>query len=329
MLISSEGAMNDFYDTPFAAGHLHVFLGATHGRNERKTWAVIALCSVMMITEIAGGALFGSLALVADGLHMSTHAGAMLIAALAYTYARKHAHDPRFVFGTGKLGDLAGFSSALILALVALLIAYEAVTRLLFPQPIRFAEAIPIAALGLMVNVTSAWLLRDDGHHAHEHDHEQHGVDGRDHNIRAAYIHVLADAVVSVLAIIGLLLARKFGWLWMDPLAGTGGALVISNWAYGLLRATGANLVDIRDDDVLSDKIKAAVATAGDRLADLHVWRLGPGHCGVLVSVITLQPQRSPMFYHELLRQIQGLSHLTVEVNPQSARNKPDCALRV
>src|SRR6202045_3184196 len=159
-------------------GHAHVFLGTGHEKNERKTWAVIVLCAAMMVVEIVGGSLYGSLALVADGLHMSTHAGAMLIAALAYTYARRHAHDARFVFGTGKLGDLAGFSSAIVLAMIAALIGYEAIVRFLSPIPIRFAEAIPIAVVGLMVNIVSAWLLSGGEHHGHSHgvDHS-HGHD--------------------------------------------------------------------------------------------------------------------------------------------------------
>src|SRR5476649_2947507 len=171
--------MNELYDAPFSAGHDHVFLGAGHESNERKTWAVIVICGLMMVAEIAGGSLFGSLALVADGLHMSTHAGAMLIAALAYTYARKHANDRRFVFGTGKLGDLAGFPSALILSMIALLIGYEAILRLLSPVPIHFNEAIPIAVVGLLVNVVSAWLLSGGDHHGHSHGHS-HGHDHSD-----------------------------------------------------------------------------------------------------------------------------------------------------
>src|SRR5580658_9581573 len=163
--------MRDFKDAAFGAGHDHIFLGAGHEKNERKTWAVIALCSAMMLIEIVGGSMFGSLALIADGLHMSTHAGAMLIAALAYTYARRHATDTRFVFGTGKLGDLAGFSSAIVLAMVALLIGYEAVSRFLSPVPIHFREAIPIAVVGLFVNIVSAWLLSGGDHHGHGHGH--------------------------------------------------------------------------------------------------------------------------------------------------------------
>ena len=342
--------MSDFYDHPFASYNDHVFLGASHGSNERKTWAVIVLCGLMMVAEIAGGSLFGSLALIADGLHMSTHAGAMLIAAMAYTYARKHARDPRFVFGTGKLGDLAGFTSAIILGMIAILIGYEAIDRLFHPEPIDFAEAIPIAAVGLLVNIVSAWLLagdhdghghhhghghshapasahdhahHDHDHHDHDHDHDHghaehahdHGADGRDLNMRAAYIHVVADAAVSVLVIIGLLLARYLGWMWMDPLAGIIGALVIANWSYVLIKAAGAVLMDVRPDDAVAQKVKTAVEGAGDRLIDLHIWRLGPGHLGAVLSVMSSRPERGPAFYHQLLGECKSFSHVTVEVN--------------
>lgn len=338
--------MSDFYEHPFASYNDHVFLGAAHGANERKTWAVIVLCTVMMIAEIAGGSIFGSLALIADGLHMSTHAGAMLIAAMAYTYARKHARDPRFVFGTGKLGDLAGFTSAIILGVIAILIAYEAVDRLINPVGIDFAQAIPIAGLGLLVNIVSAWMLagdhdghghhhhghaHDHGHdhdhdhdhgHSHAHDHEHHdshahdqGHDHRDHNMRAAYFHVVADAAVSVLVIVGLLLARYLGWTWMDPAAGIVGALVIANWSYVLIKAAGSVLMDVRPDDAVAQKVRQSVERAGDRLIDLHIWRLGPGHLGAVVSVMSSHPDRTPAFYHQLLGECKTFSHVTVEVN--------------
>src|ERR1051326_900333 len=261
-----------------AHGHSHVFLGADHERNERKTWGVIALCSAMMMIEIGGGAFFGSLALVADGLHMSTHATALAIAALAYTYARRRAADPRFTFGTGKFGDLAGFTSAIILAMIALLIGYEAVSRLLAPIHIDFDQAIPIAVLGLLVNIASAWLLRGGhrhghGHaHSHDHDHDHHdhdhdhphphrhqdqgtaGAAVRDNNMRAAFLHVAADAAVSVLAIVGLSMGKFFGWVWMDPVMGIVGALVIGNWSYGLVRDTGSILLDMSTDQKIADR---------------------------------------------------------------------------
>jgi cation diffusion facilitator family transporter len=277
----------------------------------------------MMLIEISGGIAFGSLALVADGLHMSTHAIAMLIAALAYTFARKHAADGRFSFGTGKVGDLAGFSSAIVLALIALLIGYEAVVRFLAPVPISFREAIPIAYLGLIVNVVSAWLLSggDDHHHGHDHDHDhdhahEHGHgDGahRDHNLRAAFIHVAADAAVSVLAILGLTAARFLGWVWMDPLMGIVGAVVISAWAYALVRDTGRILLDMTPDTAMLARIRRRVEADGDRVADLHLWRLGPGHLGAIVSIVT-QRSRDSSFYRSQLECFPTLSHVTVEV---------------
>ena len=324
---------------PGAPAHAHRFLGKDHARNERRTWAVIVLTTAMMGVEIAGGAAFGSLALIADGLHMSTHAGAMLLAALAFTYARRHAEDPRFSFGTGKLGDLAGYSSAIVLAMIALLIGYEAVNRLLAPVPIHFAEAMAIAALGLGVNVASAWLLGADHaghHHDHHHDHDHahdnaHGQDHehdpdhghdhreasarthRDHAMRSAFVHVLADAAVSVLVILGLGLAWGFGWTWMDPLAGIVGALVIANWSLGLLRDTGAILLDMTADLALAASMRRAVEAAGDEVRDLHLWRVGPGHLAAILSVATAREDAAG-FYHARLAALPGLSHLTVEV---------------
>jgi cation diffusion facilitator family transporter len=326
--------------------HSHVFLGDDHDRAERRTWAVIILCTIMMIAEIVGGALFGSLALIADGLHMSTHAGALLLAALAYTFARKYAADPDFTFGTGKFGDLAGYSSAIVLAMIAILIGYEAVSRFLNPVPIAFNEAIPIAVLGLAVNIVSAWLLAGSHHHGHghahghdhshahvhdhshhdhehddhepdeDHDHTQNHVDERHHrdnNMRAAVIHVAADAAVSVLVIVGLLLARAFGWLWMDPLAGLLGALVIASWSIGLVRDTGAILLDRMPDRAMAEKLRATIESEGDRVTDLHLWRLGPGHLGAIVSIATSQA-REAAHYRQRLAHFSDLSHITVEV---------------
>ncbi len=402
------------------AAHAHVFLGAAHAESERNVWAVIALTGAMMVVEIVGGAMFGSIALVADGFHMSTHAGALLLAALAYTLARRHSEDPRFTFGAGKFGDLAGFASAVVLAMIAALIAYESVGRLIAPRPISFAEAIPIAVLGLVVNALSAWLLSRGGHdhhHGHDHDHDHDDerrvveVDGalyalaidedgvpprwrvealdgaapeaasielrrpdgrretyalvardgalrssatiaephefvatlrvgagvaeaafvepdhghahdsvhRDNNLRAAVVHVMADAAVSILVIVGLLLARGFGWLWMDPLAGLVGAGVIVSWSIGLIRDAGAALLDMNPDARLTAALRAAIERDGDALVDLHLWRLGPGHLGAILAIESASG-RDLADYRRAAMQVRRFSHLTIEVErPKSA----------
>ena len=282
---------------------------------------MIALCSVMMLVEIVGGTLFGSLALVADGVHMASHAGAILIAALAYRFARRHASDRRFTFGTGKVGDLAGFSSAIVLAMIAIFVGYEAVVRLFQPVMIHFSEAIPIAVLGLGVNIASAWLLSSPEHahshaHGHDHEHDQRGPSSathRDHNFRSAFVHVVGDAAVSVLAILGLLSARFLGWVFMDPVMGLVGATVIAAWAYSLVRDTTRVLVDMTPDTVLEDQIRRHIEAAGDVVMDLHLWRLGPGHLGAIVSVSTAHG-RDCDFYRSQLKQFNSLSHVTVEV---------------
>jgi len=292
--------------------HNHVFLGTHHRRNERRTRIVIALCGAMMVAEIGGGILFRSMALVADGLHMSTHAAALLIAATAYAFARRRANDGRFTFGTGKFGDLAGFTSAIVLAMIALLIAWESVGRFINPLPIAFNEAIPIAALGLGVNLLSAWLLRDE----HDHDHQKYGHEhhhSRDLNLRAAYVHVLADAAVSILAVVGLVIAREVGWLWIDAVMGIIGAAVISNWALGLIRDAGSVLLDIRPDAELVRSVRECLERGSDRVADLHLWRVGPGHNAVVATIVSHEPQ-APNFYKGRLANFPGLSHVTIEV---------------
>lgn len=303
--------------------HEHVFLGEHHERNERKTWLVIALCGAMMIAEIVGGTIFGSMAVIADGLHMSTHAGALLIAALAYTYARRHARDQRFTFGTGKLGELAGYSSALILAMISLFIGYESVSRLFHPVVIHFDEALPIAGLGLIVNLLSAWLLRDERHdHVHERDghadiHEtspgKKHAHKHDVNMRAAFVHVTADAAISVLAILGLLAGRELGWRWMDPAMGIIGACVIANWSWGLLRTAGASLLDMWPKELPETEIRARLEVGADRVADLHLWRLGPGHYSVIATLVTDRPKPAADYKHRLAG-MPGLSHVVIEV---------------
>lgn len=300
--------------------HSHAFLGIAHEHNERKTWAVIAICAVMMAAEIIGGFWFGSVALIADGLHMSTHAGALLIAALAYTYSRRYANDGRFTFGTGKLGDLAAFTSAIALAMIALFIGFESVDRFFNPVSIAFNQAILIAAAGLGVNLLSAFLLRDDHehHHTHEHSHLH-----RDHNLRAAFVHVVADAAVSVLVIIGLIAARQFGWAWMDPLMGLIAAIVICNWSWTLIRSAGAILIDVCPDPALSRKIKLRLEQGSDRVSDLHLWRVGPGHLAAVISLVADEP-RAPSIYKRRLSGLAGLSHVTIEVEPCPGAHRPE-----
>jgi cation diffusion facilitator family transporter len=295
--------------------HAHVFLGEKHDRHERRTWFVVALTAATMVAEVIGGSLFGSMAVVADGVHMSTHVLALAIAALAYRFARRHAGDARFSFGTGKLGELAAFASALILLLIALLIAYESISRLVNPIAIKYDEAIAVACIGLAVNLASAWLLADDDHHhGHAHDEDDHHH-SHDHNIRAAYIHVLADAVTSVLAICGLLMGRFYGLVWMDAVVGIVGAGVIISWGIGLIRSSGSVLLDVVPSRGLADRVRARLEVGDDRVADLHLWRLGPGHAGVIASVVTEHPQ-PPQAYKARLAGIAGLSHVTIEVQP-------------
>ena len=294
--------------------HEHVFLGAQHARNERRSWAVVILCGPMMVAEITGGWLWGSMALIADGLHMSTHAGALVIAAAAYSYARRHVNDERFSFGTGKLGDLAGFASAIVLAMIALLIGYESVGRLLNPVTIAFDQAIPLAALGLAVNVASAWLLREDPPgHDHGPDHNDHHRHHTDHNLRAAYVHVMADAAVSVLAVIGLSAGWLLGWVWMDPLMGIAGMVVILNWSLSLMKSAGAVLLDMQAHAIADAITQRLEGGSSDRIADLHLWRVGPGHHAALASIISDCPE-TPAHYKARLADIAGLSHVTIEV---------------
>lgn len=318
-------------NSPQTSGHDHFFLGEDHKRNERKVWLVIALTASMMLVEIFAGTVYGSMALVADGWHMSTHAGAMLIAALAYRFARRHVGNPRFTFGTGKLGDLAGFASAVLLALIALLIGWESLVRLTQPIHIDFEQAIAVAVVGLIVNLVCAWLLKDDhahhghhhhhghDHHDHDHDHDHHDEHhepgkARDNNLHAAYLHVMADALTSVLAIVALLLGRSYGWTWADPVMGVVGALVIARWSWGLIRDTGSVLLDAAaDGEEVREEIREAIAPTGSEVTDLHVWQVGPGHFAAIISLMAREP-REPAHYKALLAHIHELAHVTVEV---------------
>jgi cation diffusion facilitator family transporter len=292
--------------------HDHVFLGHRHSRNERRTWFVVAITAIMMVGEIAAGSYFGSMALLADGWHMATHAAALGIAAVAYLFARQHARSSRFAFGTGKFGDLAAFSSAIILAMIAIQVAYESAVRLVHPVPIAYGEAILVAVLGLGVNLVSAWLLRDThdhDHHGRGHSHGHH----HDNNLRAAYVHVLADAATSILAILALVTAMAAQWVWADPAVGIVGSLVIAGWAYGLIRDSGAVLLDVSADKNIETVIRDRLETKGDRVTDLHLWQVGPGHRAAVISIVSDNPL-PPATYKRRLRGLRGLSHVTVEV---------------
>ena len=279
--------------------HLHRFSFDNRGA-EKNTWKVIILTFVMMAIEIAGGLIFNSMALLADGWHMGTHAGALGITVYAYAYARKHADNPRYTFGTGKVASLGGYTSAIVLGGVALIMVVQSVHRLLSPEPIRFNEAIGIAIIGFIVNLVSAWLLG-----------EKHG----DHNIRAAYLHVVADALTSILAIIALFSGKFFGWVWMDPLMGLAGSLVIGYWAMGLMKETGALLLDGNTDPDLVERIRKAVESEPDNaVVDLHVWHLGTGGVGVILSVVTHHIRRAE-YYREILSRFREVAHVSVEIH--------------
>lgn len=292
--------------------HGHTFGTDQPRAGERRTRWVVALTVTMMAVEITAGMAFGSMALLADGWHMGTHAAALGIAVFAYVYARRHAADPRYSFGTGKVGALGGFGSAVGLAVVALLVVGESSSRLASPVAIRFEEAIVVAVVGLVVNLTSAFLLGV----RHEHEHDDTAMRHHDHNLRGAYLHVLADALTSVLAIVALLAGKALGWTWMDPVMGIVGGLVIARWSFGLLRDTSAVLLDAEVPERRRRQIRETIEARDDNcVADLHVWRVGPEHLAAIVSVVTAQP-RPPAHYKELLERQADLVHLAVEVHP-------------
>lgn len=289
--------------------HDHNYLSATAGRGERNTLRVIGLTATMMVVEVIAGSIYGSMALLADGWHMASHASALSITAFAYWYGRRRASDARYSFGTGKVGVLGGFSSAVLLGGIAVLIAWESLGRLFQPVQIRFDEAILVACLGLGVNLVCAFMLRDhpDAHGDHVHHH--------DHNLRGAYLHVLADALTSLLAIGALLSGRFFGWQWMDPAMGIVGSIVIARWSYGLLRDSARVLLDSDVPLETIEEITAALEDGSDDLvADLHVWRIAPKNLAAVVSIVTHAP-RTPDAYKRLIADVAGLSHITVEVN--------------
>ncbi|MGB7411445.1 MAG: CDF family Co(II)/Ni(II) efflux transporter DmeF [Sphingopyxis granuli] len=298
--------------------HNHVYLGARHDENARRTLWVVLLTAAMMVAEIAAGLALDSMALLADGFHMATHAGALGIAALAYAYAKRHATSGRYSFGTGKVGDLAGFASALVLGIVAIGIAWESLTRLVDPRPVAFVEAAVVAAIGLAVNIISALLLgHGHDHHHDEHAHDDHALDGehpQDHgnNLRSAYLHVLADALTSVLAIAALLGGRYLGWAWLDPAVGIAGSIVIAIWSWSLMRDTASVLLDATDP-ALETEIRRHVEGPGDaRIVDLHVWRLGPAAHGAIISAEGIDRDT----VRARVRPVHEIAHLTIEIRP-------------
>ncbi|MEG3619804.1 CDF family Co(II)/Ni(II) efflux transporter DmeF [Magnetovibrio sp. PR-2] len=302
---------------------------------QRRVFYVLALTTVTMVVEIVAGTLFNSMALVADGWHMASHSAALAITLFAYWYAKKNAAEKRFSFGTGKVTVLGGYSSALLLGVVALMMIWESVHRIITPLPISFDQAIVVAGIGLVVNLASVWLLHGDGHHGHDHghdhahdhhqahshshdhvhDHHDHHNHAQDHNLRAAYLHVMADVLTSVLAIVALVCGKMMGWTWMDPIMGIVGALVITKWAYGLLRDTSSVLLDGNTDDSLASAIQTDIeADADNRVCDLHIWQLAPGKWAGVVAVVTHFPQ-DPAHYKALLAHHTQLSHVNIEVH--------------
>lgn len=286
---------------------------------ERRTRIVIAITAAMMVVEIAAGIAFNSMALLADGWHMSTHVAAFLITAMAYHFSRKHAKDVRYSFGTGKMGVLGGFASAIVLAMIALLMAGESVHRIFVPAPIHFNQAILVAVIGLVVNLVCALIFKDAHHHQHDHAHHHHNQGHEHHhhdlNLRAAYLHVLADAMTSVTAIVALLAGKYSGWSWLDPVMGIVGSAVVSIWAYGLVRDTSSILLDrTPESSDLPDEIRRAVESDDDSLVtDLHVWQVGAGKFAAIVCIVAHDPKPVET-YRELFREHEELVHVTVEV---------------
>ena len=286
----------------------------THGE-QRTRWEIL-LTLVMMVIEISAGYIYGSMALLADGWHMGTHAIALGITAFAYYFARHQAGNPVYSFGTGKIGVLGGFTSAIVLAVVALLMGVESLERFLSPRAIKFNEAILVAVIGLIVNIVSALLLQEKHHHGHDHGHDHHNHQKfQDHNLRAAYFHVIADALTSVLAIVALLCGKSFGWVWMDPLMGMVGACIIIKWAHGLLFDTGKILLDRDVNQEAVEEIQSFIESDSDnRVSDIDVWRVGPQHLYAILSIVTHFP-KPPDYYKKLLSEYEEIVHVTIEVH--------------
>jgi cation diffusion facilitator family transporter len=276
------------------------YLGADHLRNERRTWIVTAICAATLAAQVTGGVVFRSMALTASGLHMAAHVAALLVAAGAYVLARRHAQNPRFAFGTGKLGYLAGFANAVVLGMTAVLIAVESIHRLLAPEAVAYDSALPLAVAGLAVTLVCVWLLKPR-------------TRDQDLNLSAAHLHLSADALVGVLAIAGLAAGRTFGWAWADPLAGLAGAALVAQFAFSLIRKAAATLLDMNPSAELTAEVRTRLESGGERVVDLHLWRLGPGHHAA-VAVVSSKSPLGAEAYHARLRGLTGLSHVTVEV---------------
>jgi cation diffusion facilitator family transporter len=306
--------------------HAHSFGQDQIRSGERRTWIVIGLTAAMMVWEIIAGLIYGSMALLADGLHMGSHATALGITAFAYFYARRHAHDRAFSFGTGKINALGGFTGAVLLAGFAFVMAVQSIERYFYPVAIAFNSAILVAVIGLVVNGACAFILGGGDHehgshdqhyahghgHAHSHDHAHHRHS--DHNLRSAYLHVLADALTSLLAIFALLAAKYFGFYWADPMMGIVGAALVTRWSWGLLRVASGVLLDRQASDELCGTIRRAIESDCDaRISDLHVWSIGPNLYAVIIAVVAHDP-RPADYYKQLISANQSLAHVTIEV---------------
>ncbi|MDB5444919.1 MAG: Co/Zn/Cd efflux system component [Phenylobacterium sp.] len=308
--IAEDGALDGFRTE---AG----YLGADHGRNERRTWIVTGICAVTLVGQLVGGSLFHSMALTASGLHMAAHVAVLLTAAGAYWLARRLAGDPRFAFGAGKLGYLAGFANAVVLAITAVTIAIESVQRLFAPEAVDYASAIPLAAAGLVVNLVCVWLLKPAGH-AHRHDHEG------DLNLSAAHLHISADAVIGLLTIGGLAAGQALGWRFADPVLGLMGAGLVAQFALSLIRRAGAALLDVNPSPALTQEIRGRLEAADAQVVDLHLWRLGPGHHAAVAVIAAADPAPAEA-YRRRLAGVPGLSHLTIEVRRADAAHGHVC----
>lgn len=304
----------------------HGYLGADHAHNERRTWIVAGICTAMLLVQVTGGLLFKSVALTAAGLHMAAHVAALLVAAAAYALARRYAGDRRFAFGAGKVGYLAGFANAVVMGVVAVLIAAESVQRFIAPETVDYASALPLAVAGLALILLCVLVLRP-GRSTEDLD-----KDG-DLNISAARLHLSADVLVSLLTIAGLAAGRRFGWAWADPLAGLGGAALVAQFATSLLVRTSKALLDMNPAPELAAEVRRRLEAEGERVLDLHLWRLGPGHFAVVAVVVADAGARSEAL-HARLRDLAGLSHVTLELRggaearAPSVRRRPDAALR-